>query len=118
MVDKTLWTTADSQRLGEKAKEMIQARTRQGRGADGKNFAPLEDGSKSTLTRTGRLLNSLEIRPSEDGVKVEATAPYAAFVGDKRPFLGLTQQEEQDLAEDVEKTLAARADALLDRSRR
>lgn len=113
-----LWTVEDSSRLGERVIEIILDRTARGISSNGERFSPKRDGSKSVLRDTGRLLQSLRFEASDDGVVIKAGANYAIYVEEARPFLGLTNQEEKGIADEIERTLATRIESILDGGRR
>lgn len=81
--------------VGNRAKATIEARTQRGIGVNGTRFKSKEDGKPSTLRDTGALIKSLRVRVKGHRATVEATAPYAEYVNQERPFMGLSEQEQR-----------------------
>lgn len=83
-------------RIGDIVKDAIVADAAKGQGPAGalKPLAPstaAEKGSrKPTLRITGKLLDTLVVRPLSQGVVVKATARYARFVLRDRPIMGIS----------------------------
>lgn len=98
--------------IGERTAATVRARTRSGVGADGRTLRRREDGRPSTLTETGRLLDSLRVEVRGSTASVVATVPYAEHVQRDRPFLGLTPSEVEQLARTVGDGIAERAGAV------
>ena len=83
-----------TKKLADDLKASIIERSKAGIDAEGKAMKPLSDGSKTDLTDTGRLLDSLKTTVSKDGtVVIEATASYAKYVQSDRAFMGVSQKE-------------------------
>ena len=94
----------DFAELGEVFRSEIVTQSRAGTGADGRRFKTLEDGSPSTITRTGALLAGVRVSSvSGEGVEVRPSAEYAADVHAERPFMGISPT-----------TAATAADAIAD----
>lgn len=110
-----LWGPDDSVHLGEWVARRIVERTARGIGANGRRFAPLEDGERTDLRRTGAMLGSLQVKRTPRGAAVEAGVEYARYVDAKRPFMGLTSKDLAELDEQVEQRLEARDRAWSDR---
>ena len=104
-----LLTRDDMTAVGEAVADAIRTRTRGGVGADGARLARRADGTASTLTDTGRMLDSLRVTATDGGVTVAPTVAYAAHADAARPFVGLTPSQQHDTADRVlEGRLAAR----------
>lgn len=94
----------------------IIRRTRQGIDADGKPFKKKKDGTRSTLHRTGRLLNSLAqvTTTNFDGsisskvVVKQPAAAYAPFVNRDRQFMGINADERESLSRAVFDSIKSR----------
>lgn len=111
-----LLTRSDLAAVGEAVADAIRTRTRGGVGADGKRLARRADGSASTLTDTGRMLDSLLVTATDRCVTVAPTVAYARHADAARPFVGLTPEQQHDTADRaLEGRLAAR-EAELNRS--
>lgn len=93
----TILKEEDFRLLAELAKEMIISRTRTGISSEGDTFKQKEDGSKSNLVDTGRLLSTLRVIVQKDGAFVTPTVSYAKYVAMDRPFMDLTEQETERL---------------------
>lgn len=102
MADFELFTSKDLETLGKSAKKMIENRIQKGISLDGTQFKPKEDGSASTLIDTGRLLGSFRVIVDNNTVSVVTDVPYAKYVGEDRPFMGLTTEEEDILRKEFE----------------
>lgn len=107
----------DMQGMARWIRDTIVTRTRAGIGADGRKLAPLDTGKPSTLTKSGRMLDTLRITIDDDGVTITPTVDYARYVSQERPFLGLTDGELPDLDREMERALDA-AEARYERERR
>ncbi|MCA9560401.1 MAG: hypothetical protein KC583_17750 [Myxococcales bacterium] len=115
---RALWTQADARELAEGVAARIVARTRKGIDATGERFAPLRDGSPSTLERSGRLLRSIRGRAQGTTAVITAGVDYASHVqeggrrGGKRQagreFMGLSDAEKAELEDAVRDTLDER----------
>lgn len=110
-----LWEPEDSLHIAQVARRLIVARTDRGIGADGRTFAPLDDGQATDLRRTGRMLGSLDVVRTRQGAAVEAGVEYARYVDAKRPFMGLTEGDLAELDAEVERRLEARERAWSER---
>ncbi len=107
-----LWEPEDSVEAAQAARELIVERTRRGIGADGQAFEPLDDGSPTDLERSGRMLGTLEVVRTRRGAAVRATVDYARYVDARRPFMGLTNQQLEQLDQVVEQLLERRERSL------
>lgn len=98
-------------------RDTIVSRTRAGVDADGRRLKPKDDGKPSTLTKSGKMLDTLRIEVTDDGVTITPTVDYARYVAQERPFLGLSDAELPDLDAELARALDA-AEARYDRGRR
>ena len=115
---RQLWTQADARQLAEGVAKRIVERTRRGVDATGDRFAPLKDGSPSTLEKSGRLLRSIRGKAQGTTAVITAGVPYASHVqeggrrGGKRQagreFMGLSDAEKAELEDAVRDTLDER----------
>lgn len=98
-------------------RDTIVSRTRAGIGVDGKQLKPLDTGRPSTLTKSGKLLDTLRIEVTDAGVTITPTVDYARYVSRERPFLGLADAELPDLDREMERALDE-AEARFERGRK
>lgn len=95
---------------------MILRRIKKGIGLNGKPFPAKQDGKKSVLKETGDLYKSFEVKISDDKIEIVANVDYASFVDENRPFMGLTEEEEEmvwsKIRERIEKNLQEYLDVL------
>jgi hypothetical protein len=145
---ETLRSPAGMKKIGLRAVEMVRLRTRLGYGvakqgavkerlkslsrpyvgqrAEFKGLSDLTSPGKSNLTRTGQMLDSLDVKSTGTGtVKYGPTGErddglsnqeVAGYVSEKRPFVNLSNVEEKriqdsigkDLREEMQKNLTKR----------
>lgn len=92
----------DLERLAKRLEEKTVSRSKAGRSVLGKEFPDKKDGTKSTLTDTGRLLSSITSKVSEKLViEVSTDVEYAEYVEEDRPFLGIGDDEEKIIEEEI-----------------
>lgn len=92
--------------LAPQAQAQQQKRFSAREAPDGTAWAPRKRRvSHPPLEQTGRLRRSIASRPDARGVEVRASAPYASFVGARRPFLGFGERDESELTATADRFL-------------
>lgn len=108
-----VWDEKSSASLAKKAVSRVQDRAfNKGLDANDKKFKPYSKSSGKTgpvnLTDTGRLKASLEVvDTSESGFSISTDVPYAGFVNESRPFMGLSDEDMKSLKDEIEKSVEA-----------
>lgn len=108
-----VWDEKSSVSLAKKAVSRVQDRAfNKGLDTNDKKFKPYSKSSGKTgpvnLTDTGRLKASLEVvDTSESGFSISTDVPYAGFVNESRPFMGLSDEDMKSLKDEIEKSVEA-----------
>lgn len=101
------WSAEDAHGVAEGARDRIVQRTRQGLDVDGQPFPRREDGSPSRLEESGELLDGIVAHVDGGQAVVRSTAPHSSHVeAGGRRFMGLTADEEAEVAERLHQLIA------------
>lgn len=111
------WSSASAETKAERVAQLIRDRSLRGISATGRRFKRKANGEPSTVFETGELLDSIKARAEGEAAVVEATADYARYVAEERPFMGLTKSEQRKLARELEISIGERLAAEAPRTR-
>ena len=92
-------------KLGNALIARIKRRSTAGRDANRKLFRRKKDGTRSNITDTGQLLNSITSSLSNGVIKIFPTVNYADDVQRTRPFMGLNATDKKVIEKEVQRII-------------